>query len=156
VLLRDRSGQNGFTLLEVVVVLALLALLLGLVMPGLQRTVKRERERSSMRQLTTALRLARSEAATSHKRVRLFLDLKTQRYWLEGSNRQGFLTGKRVGDPHLVWQDATRRRGYIAFYGDGTSSGGKLSIADSTGRQYNIEVEIITGKVSLKTVETQT
>jgi general secretion pathway protein H len=154
--LKDRAGQNGFTLLEVIVVLALLALVMGLVLPGLQRTVKRERERANLRQLTTVLRLARSEAATSHKRVRLFLDLKTQRYWLEGSNRQGFLTGTRVGDTHLVWQDPTRRRGYIAFYGDGTSSGGKLSIADSTGRRYNIEVEIITGKVSLKTGEENT
>ncbi len=155
-MLRERSGQNGFTLLELIVVLALLALLMGLVLPGLQRTVKKERDRANLRQLTTVLRLARSQAATTRKRVRVFVERETGRFWLEGFGRQGVLTGMRLGDTHLVWLDTSHRQGYIAFYGDGSSSGGKLVLEDVTGRRYNLEVEIITGKVSLKTGEGKT
>ncbi len=138
------------------VVLGLLALLMGLVLPGLQRTINRERDRAGLRQLTTVLRLARSQAATSRQQVRVFLDVKTKRYWLEGGNRWGDLAGLRLADPRLVWQDPTRTRGYIAFYGDGSSSGGKLVLVDPAGRRYNLEVEIITGKVTLKTEEAVT
>jgi general secretion pathway protein H len=153
---KDRFKQSGFTLLELTVVLALLALLTGLVLPGLQRAVKKERDRANLRQLTTALRLARSQAATTHQRVRVFLDKETGRYWLEGSNRRGILTGMRLGDTRLVWQDQDRRQGYIAFYGDGSSSGGKVTLADAAGRNYTLEVEIITGKVTLKSDEGKT
>ena len=146
-------GEGGFTLLELVVVMALLALLMGLVLPGLLRTVKKERDRTNLRQFTTVLRLARSQAATSHQRVRVFLNKENGRYWLEGSNRQGVLAGMRLRDVRLVWEGVDRRQGYIAFYSDGTSSGGKLTMTDPSGRVYNLEVEIITGKVTLKIVE---
>ena len=149
-------GQSGFTLLELMVVLALLALLMGLVIPGMQGSIKRERDRANLRQLTTALRLARSQAATTRQRVRVFVNRETGRYWLERSSRQGVLTGMRLGDTRLVWQDPGHRQGYIAFYSDGSSSGGKLALEDSAGRRYNLEVETITGKVSLKTGEEKT
>lgn len=145
-----RRGQRGFTLLELVVVLALLGLLMGLVLPQMQRVISRQRERANLRQMTSVLRLARSQATTSRQRIRVFVNKETGRYWMERSNRKGALTGMRLGDVHLVWQDASRRQGYIAFYGDGSSSGGKLAMVDSAGRNYTLEVEIITGKVSLK------
>jgi general secretion pathway protein H len=149
--LSGRWGQQGFTLLELVVVLALVSLLLGLMVPSLQHSISREKDRANIRQLATVLRLARSQATTSHQRVRVFLNKENGRYWLEGSNRQGVLAGMRLGDTRLVWEDSNRRQGYIAFYSDGTSSGGKLVMTDPIGRLYNLEVEIITGKVTLKT-----
>ncbi len=149
-------GPAGFTLLEVTVVLALMALLLGLVLPGLQRSLKKERDRANLRQLTLTLRLARSQAATARHRVRVFVNRETQHYWLEGTDRRGVLTGMHLGQTSLVWQDENRQQGYIAFYGDGSSSGGKLALEDPTGRRYNLEVEVITGKVSLKREEEKT
>jgi general secretion pathway protein H len=145
-----RRAQAGFSLLELMAVLALMGLLLGLVLPGLINSWQRESNRATLREFTTTLRTARSEAVTRGYKVRLFLNLKTGRYRLEGSTREGALTGVKLTDAQLVWQNPEKSQGYIAFYGDGSTSGGTLALAEPTGRRYLLEVEPITGKVSLR------
>ncbi len=142
--------EGGFTMVELICVLALLSLLMGLVLPGLQRSWQRSRERASLRQLAATLRLARSEAAVTHNRIRVFLDLDSGRYRMEALNRHGELTGWRAKEASLVWQDPGKRRGYIAFYSDGTSSGGGLALENPVGGHQVVEVDTITGKVSLR------
>ena len=137
--------------MELVVVMALLALVMGLVVPGMYGAWHRERERASLRQLMTTLRTARSLAATRHERVRVLFDLAAGSYQLEGTPRSGHLSRSfRLGEANLVWQDRRARRGYIAFYGDGSSSGGRLVVMDPGGNSQVLKVEIITGKVTLK------
>jgi general secretion pathway protein H len=143
-------AQAGFTLLELMAVLGLMALLLGLVLPSLLHSWERESNRATLREFVTTLRTARSEAVNRQLQVRLFLNLRTGRYRLEGSTREGALKGVSLTDAQLVWQNLERSQGYIAFYGDGSSSGGKLALEESTGRRYLLEVEPITGKVSLR------
>jgi general secretion pathway protein H len=144
-------AQAGFTLLELTAVLALMALFLGLVLPNLLRSWERENHRAALRGLIAALRTARSEAVTGRRKVRLFLNLKTGHYRLEGSGQGGVLTGMGLTDARLVWQNPGKSRGYIAFYGDGSSSGGKLALVEPSGRQHLLEVQPITGKVALGT-----
>ena len=50
-----------------------------------------------------------------------------------------------------MWQNREARQGYIAFYGDGSSSGGYLALMNERGQRQLLDVEIITGRVSLKT-----
>jgi general secretion pathway protein H len=145
-----RPCERGFTMLELVCVLMLLALIMGLVMPGLLRAWQRERDRASLRQLAVALRTARSEAATRRLRVRLFIDLKTGVYRLEGGTQRASVSGMRLTEASLVWQDPFKRNGYFAFYADGSSSGGHLTLVDPAGQKHIVEVAVITGKVSLR------
>jgi len=127
-----------------------MALVLALTLPALQHAYKQEQDRAVLRRLAAVCRLARSQAATKHQRVRLVVDLRSASYRLEGSSLGGELTGLRLGEAHLVWLDNENRRGYIAFYGDGSSSGGRLNLVDRDGRRHLLQVEIITGKVTLK------
>lgn len=146
------GSQAGFTLLELVAVLALMTLLMGLVLPSLFQSWQREKTRAALRGLAAALRAARSEAVTRSHRTRLFLNLKTGRYWLERSEQGGSLTGLTLADARLVWQNSDKSQGYIAFYGDGSSSGGRLILQEAGGRKNLLEIKPITGKVSWSTV----
>ena len=65
-------SQAGFTLLELMAVLVLMTLLLGLVLPSLFRSWEREKNRAALRELTAALRTARSEAVTGSLRCGCF------------------------------------------------------------------------------------
>ncbi len=144
--------ERGFTLLELTVVLALIALMLGLVVPNLYGSWRREQDRAAVRQMMAAMRTARSLAATRHRRVRVFFDLVKGRYQLEGSPQSVDVSRNfRLGEAHLAWQDREARRGYVAFYGDGSSSGGYLALVDRGGKIQVLDVEILTGRVSLKT-----
>ncbi len=148
---RPQASTQGFTILELMAVLALFALMLGLVLPGMSRAWQRERARAGVRELMISLRAARGVAATRHQRVRVFLDLRSGAYSLEGTSRGGQLPqGMRLAEARLVWQDDAARQGYIAFYADGSSSGGYLALLDPAGRRYQLDVEVITGKVSLQ------
>jgi prepilin-type N-terminal cleavage/methylation domain-containing protein len=145
----QKNSQRGFTFLELLTVLALMALLLGLVAPTFYRGWERERLRATLRDLSATLRLARSVAVTERARTRVFVDLEQGRYWLEGGGRSGQLpAGTRFSQAALVWQDHTQRLGYIAFYGDGASSGGHLDLEGPQGRRYMLNVDIVTSKVS--------
>jgi prepilin-type N-terminal cleavage/methylation domain-containing protein len=150
---REGLTQDGFTLLELVVVLGLMVLVLALVLPGLRQSYVRERDRANLRGLVVALRAARSEAATNRRRVRVFVDLQTGQYRLEGSPQRGQLTGMKMSGVRLVWQDQVKQHGYVAFYGDGSSSGGRLRLVDPAGVPYKVDVEVITGRVTLKSGE---
>jgi prepilin-type N-terminal cleavage/methylation domain-containing protein len=150
---REGLTQDGFTLLELMAVLGLMALIMALVLPGLRQSYGRERDRANLRGLVVALRAARSEAATNRHRVRVFLDLQTGQYRLEGSPQRGQLTGMKMSDVRLVWQDQVKQHGYVAFYGDGSSSGGRLRLVDPAGVPYKVEVEVITGRVTLRSGE---
>jgi general secretion pathway protein H len=140
----------GFTLLELLAVLLLMGFLMGLVLPSLLHSWEREKNRAALRNLTAILRTARSEAVTRGHKVRLFLDLKTGRYRLEGAELGGALTGLKLTYASLVWQNPERTQGYFVFFGDGSSSGGKLVLQEPTGRRFLLVVEPISGKVSLK------
>jgi general secretion pathway protein H len=149
---KQNFGEAGFTLLELMAVLVLMAALMGLVLPSLFRSWEQEKSRAGLRGLAAALRLARSEAVTGGGRTRLLVNLKTGRYRLEGSRRAGLLTGMNLADAKLVWANAEKSEGYVAFYGDGSSSGGRLVLQEDTGRRRRLEIKPITGKVSLGTI----
>jgi hypothetical protein len=107
----------------------------------------------ALRQLAVTLKTARGQAAAQQQRVRVFLNVRAGQYHIEGSQVWRQLPGMmKIVDSSLVWQDRSARTGYIAFYGDGSSSGGSLSFLDSFGQGHLLRVEVITGKVSLRMV----
>jgi general secretion pathway protein H len=148
--LHRRIGEDGFTLLELLVVLGLLALALTVVAPSLNRLGLGVAVRSAAYELAAHLRSARAMARETNVERVLTIDVEGRRYWAEGIVAPRQLppsiavdltvpAGERVGA-------GTAR---VRFFADGTSSGASVVLDD--GRSATaIRVDWLTGDVRLQ------
>jgi type IV fimbrial biogenesis protein FimT len=143
---RARPAQHGVTLLETMIVLALVAVLLALGVPAFREFVSRSRLDSAAQDLMTSLQYARSEAMRRGGQVTLRLDgTEGSKDWGSGwtmfvdSDRDGVLDvneevlrrGMALTAP-LTLIGSSAFATVIAFDRDGrlTSGGGHIVLCD--------------------------
>jgi general secretion pathway protein H len=139
----------GFTLLELLVVMAVLSLLLTTVPPLLSRALPGAELRGAAQQVTAGLRQARGRAIATGRDTALVLDLEARWFQVEGVQRRRPLpegVGLRLTTAES--EVAARRRGRVRFYPDGSSSGGRIILARA-GRRWVVDVDWLTGRVTL-------
>ncbi len=142
-----RASSQGFTLLEILVVMTIAAMLLALVPPLLSGAVPGARLKAAARDLVAGLRLARSRAITTNTVTELSLDPKTGEYRISGQVKPRHLpAGVQVQIQSNASGDAEASA--VQFYPDGSSSGGRITLKGS-GRAYSVEVDWLTGSVDL-------
>ena len=142
---RAFHGARGFTFLELMVVLGILALLGALAVPQLAAARGPTAERIA-RDLVTSLRDARLAAITQHRMSIFFLDLAQHSYGIEG-----VAAARRLpADSHLeMWTVADRAaatRGTVEFYPQGGASGGRI-LVERGGKRSLVTVDWLDGSV---------
>lgn len=145
----DRSGQHGFTLLEILVALVIGVLLVALVPPLLSGMSGATELRGAARQLAAGLRNARNEAISSRRDALLTLDLAAHRFAVSGDPRSIALPA----DVTLTLDTAEvevndRTAGSIRFFPDGSSTGGAITVAN-TKLSYRVTVDWLTGAIAI-------
>jgi general secretion pathway protein H len=140
--------QGGFTLIEMVVTLAILAFVAALALPQLSGAQAKTDLRSAARELAAGLRTVRSQAMAHGRSDTFAIDTA------QGAFRAGTgATVRRVGKSiRLVLVTATQERidansGSIRFFPDGTSTGGGISLSEGK-RNALVLVDWLTGRVS--------
>lgn len=144
-----RLRPQGFTLLELLVVLVIAVLLVALTPPLLSGLSTTTELRSAARQLAAGLRLARNEAVIRQREATLTLDLAQRRFVVSGERRQINLP-ESIG-LHLytaqseLWDQAT---GSIRFFPDGSSTGGAITVSGPKVA-YRVNVDWLTGGIAI-------
>ena len=127
-----KSGQTGFTLIEIIIVIVILALLAGMVLvrhPFRSTGVNTD---VTIRALTNALRLARSRAIVQDREVTVV------------TAPNGFAVDG--GAPWLLPEGEMLSDSKVTFTPDGGSSGATILLAAGPGR-FAVEVNWLTGRV---------
>lgn len=138
----------GFSLLELLAVLALAALLAGLAAAQLGPGKDAARHRASVHDLVTALRQARALAILRGRSEALALNVDTREF----SGNQGTINGAFSSDTSLLFLTSQSERvdaktATIRFFPDGSATGGEI-IVSRRGRTETIRVNWLTGHVS--------
>ena len=132
-----RHPAAGFTLLEMLVVMALLGLAMTLVLPRLGSGGPAVQVRGAARDLAAAARAAQLDALTRNRVVDLTVDAAGVHR--DGRRLREFPTGLRLDLP-----GSEARSLALRFYPDGSSSGGAVDLALGP-RRYTVAVDWLTG-----------
>jgi general secretion pathway protein H len=143
------DAQAGFTLIEVVCVLAIVALLAALVLPAIPRATSQERLAGYAVEVAALLKGDRNAAIRSRAQVATSLD-SGRRIVISGSNASVVEIPPDVTFEALLAQRCGDRRvgATIDFFPSGSSCGGVIAIARH-GIGYQIRVNWLTGGVEV-------
>ena len=146
---RHRSLGRGFTLLELLVVLALATLLIALIPPLISAALPGVELKSSARKVAAGLRLAREEAIRHGRDVAMIIDLEDRSYQVEGPFRRVSLPkGVELSLDVAENEMGNDQRGAIRFFPDGGSTGGRVTLARS-GSGWQVGAQWLTGRVEI-------
>jgi general secretion pathway protein H len=132
VVVRKRT-HGGYTLIEMIVVLAIVGLMLGLAIDrGPVRSERLNVETATIELLET-LRLARASAITENRTVTV--TTAAHAYWAQGRSARTLPTSVVITGESV-----------ISFAPDGSSSGGRVSL-EAGAQRIDLSVDWLTGRV---------
>ncbi|WP_114650046.1 GspH/FimT family pseudopilin [Pseudothauera hydrothermalis] len=145
------SSIRGFTLLELMVVLAIVALLIVSTPFAVAKAYETMQYRAAVRHVLTGLKLARLEAMRWGRDVAFQVELDKRLYGVEGK-----LTPYPEQIELRLLVAATeggQSAGAIRFYPDGSSTGGQIDILRSAGGGVRIQVDWLLGRFVQRSLE---
>ena len=145
---QSRRREAGFTLIEILITLTIVGLALALISGYRPPWSSGLGLRGTARELASALRLARAEAISHNQSVAVALDLPGHQYRVGAAAPRPLPMHLKI---ELLTIDRERRSattGDIRFNPDGSSTGGRISIADGT-QTIAVGVDWLSGRVSI-------
>ena len=138
---------RGFTLLEVIVVLAIAGIIMAVVLGAPLRSATAGDLKASARMLASGLRQAQSTAITTRRDAVMTIDVEAREFRVGNEART---VSDKVDLKLYTAQSevSSERLGAIRFYPDGSSTGGRITVS-SGERKYLVDVDWITGRVTI-------
>ena len=141
--------QRGFSLLEVIVVITIIALAYTLLPQMVFSGVSGAELRSNARAVATGLRRARDAAINTKREAVMLINLENREFTLPNDAKLHKLNDKL--DVKLYTSEAdliSDKVGTIRFFPDGSSNGGRVTVAAGE-RGFEIDVDWLTGHVTI-------
>jgi type II secretion system protein H len=156
--------SHGFTLIELVVVIAILAVMLALIVPRLGEIGEANLKRSA-RHLTGMIRFLHEEAQARKTVLRLVFDIHGGQYWIEAlvpvtdkavefQRYQSVIAGEGSLAGQTTFRDIAVNTHpdapYILFTPDGWIEPAIIHLRDGGERDYSLLIQPLTGNTELR------
>ncbi len=137
---------SGFTLIEMVVVLTIVALALAIVVPAISKSMVAS-VHDVARDVQISLRQARANAVSQQQSTVFWVDAEQHQYLTHKNKTKSF-----PEDINMRIKVASRevqgRKAGVRFFPDGSSTGGRLMINDANVT-VQVEIDWLTGRISV-------
>jgi type II secretion system protein H len=140
------SRQRGFTLLELVVTLAIVALVVGLSIPTIARSTEAVRVRAEVAGFSALLRHARERAIVTRTTQAVVVDSIAHRVSVLAGGPTGEVRETRALPERLRVEASPPPALTVRFEPQGGSSGGDFRLT-SGAISYRVTVDALTGRV---------
>ena len=147
-LLRARQlVRAGFTLLELLVVLAIASLLIALVPIAFDRLREGTQYRDALRTMQSEMRQARQQAVTQGRAVRFQVDLAGRTYGLVGKVEHPIPEKLQVRATVASVEVQANQVAAIQFLPTGGATGGSIDLLRPSGAGTRLKVDWLSGRV---------
>ena len=142
--------QSGFSLLEVIIVLVIIALSYTLLPKMVFSGVSGAELRANARAVATGLRIARDVAINTKREAVLSINMENREFTLPNNSKLHKLHDQLDVKLYTAQADLISEKvGTIRFFPDGSSNGGRVTVAAGE-RGFEIDVDWLTGHVTIK------
>lgn len=161
----------GFTLIELLVVMVIIGMMSAMVLPRLTGTLESMGLKTTARKISSILRFARSHAVSEGKTLVTVFDFDAQKIYLRYRDKKNasqsgetkdapferklksyhydLPEGVRIEKAVFAKKVVSNDHFQISFYPTGGASGGKIFLKGQKDYTFKINVDMITGTVSL-------
>ncbi len=151
---KSRSA-DGFTLLELLIVLAIIGLMSTVVLVSLPGSKDTLDLKVSARDVMIQVIESRTQAIRTGRDVRFFLNMTNGEFWTENfGNARTLPEGVEVEIYTAKAEQGENNTAAIRFFPDGSSTGGYVRISRGQNN-YRIDVNWLTGKIVMDHEKTQ-
>ena len=147
----SKSAQRGFSLIELVAVLVLVAIALSLVSVAFTKSLDNAKVQAASRDLVAALRYTRGQAIVKGQQAALDIDLQNNTYQAPGKQIVHLPREMRMTLLTADSEQTGATSGRIRFFPDGASTGGHISVFMGQ-REWRVNVSWLTGEVAREEV----
>ena len=144
-----RDLKRGFTLVEMMVVLVIVALMMALVGTSISRNISGAEMRTAASKVAASLRYTRTQAILTKTEQVFIVDTEERTYQAAQSEVKQLPEGMEVELNTARSELTSETVGGIRFYPDGGSTGGNVRL-EANGRIYRINVAWLTGEASVE------
>ncbi len=139
---------TGFTLIEVLVVMVMIAVLAGLVATGMSDSLRKAKIRAVSKNLVSAMRYTRGQAVVKHEQKTITFNVEEKTYQ---APRKKVVHIPDEIDINVYTADsevADETTGSIRFFSDGSSTGGWVKLTHKN-KIWKINVNWLTGEIAM-------
>ncbi len=151
-----RGRDQGFTLLELIIAVIVIALVLAVAYPSISRGSTTIRLRTTGRDILNTFRYAREKAVTEQTAVRIVVDREKQELILSNDLGDGLRTYRLPDDVkihRLALNGSEVMEGplMLRFLPNGSTESAQVLLESKTGRHLEIYTDPITGGARIET-----
>ncbi len=159
---RRKSASQGFTYIELIVVLVILAVLFSTIVPVVRSSARNLSLSESIRDIAALARHAQIKAITMGEEQRLYISRGTNRFWVTGYNRERSLfevLPSITNGPDRLPDGArfvrSGRRGgraeaFFRFYPNGACDPGQIVIQTNWDRKVTLKLTRRLGRMEIE------